>query len=212
MLRAMKLYYTPTSPFVRKVLVAARELSVRDRIETEFLRPQPTQSDPTLSASNPLNKIPALVLDSGEALYDSVVICEYLETLAEGRALVPREGLERFRVLRTQALCDGILDAGILVFYEKVLRPGELHWQAWLDGQAQKARQGLDALDREAHAWMALGEGAPVTLGHVCAGVTLGWLEFRNVFGDVREGRPSLAAWYARFAQRESMRETVPQG
>jgi glutathione S-transferase len=206
----MKLFYTPTSPFVRKVLVAAHELGLADRLETVFLRPVPTAADPALSAHNPLNKIPALVLDDGEALYDSPVIVEYLETLAGGaRRLIPAEGPERFRVLRTQALCDGILDAGILVFYERSQRPRELHWPAWLDGQTQKARQGLDALERLAAGWAATAD-APVDLGHVCAGVTLGWLEFRDAIGDVRAGRPHLTAWYARFRERASMRATAP--
>jgi glutathione S-transferase len=201
----MKLFYTPTSPFVRKVLVAARELGLDGRIETETLRPTPTKADATLSAANPLNKIPTLVLDDGTALFDSRVILEYLDSLHEGRPLVPRSGPERFRVLRTQALCDGILDAGILVYYERANRPKELHWEAWLDGQAEKARQGLDALEREHGAW-----GADVDLGQIAAACTLGWLEFRRPLADVRAGRPGLFAWYDRFRTRPSMRATEP--
>jgi len=207
----LKLFYTPTSPFVRKVLVAAHELGVADRLEPVLLRPMPTAADPTLSAHNPLNKIPALVLADGEALYDSPVIVEYLESLAAaGHApLVPAQGPERFRVLRTQALCDGILDAGILVFYERAQRPPALHWQPWLDGQTQKARQGLDALERLAAGWSTAAD-APVDLGHICAGVALGWLEFRDAIGDVRDGRPRLTAWYERFRERPSMQATAP--
>ena len=201
----MKLYFTPTSPFARKVLVAARELGVADRIETTLLRPAPTKADPELSRANPLSKIPALVLDDGSALYDSPVICEYLETLAGGRRLVPAAGAERFRVLRTQALCDGVLEAGVLVFYERAQRPRELHWEAWIAGQAEKARQGLDALEREAERF-----GAEVDLAQICAGVTLGWLEFRDPIGDVRAGRPALTRWYDAFRERESMKATEP--
>ena len=202
----MKLYSTPTSPFVRKVLVCARELGLADRIETELLRPTPTRADPTLSKANPLNKIPALVLDDGSTLYDSPVICDYLETLGEARSLVPATGADRWRVLRVQALCDGILDAGILHFYEKAQRPSELWWTPWLEGQREKALQGLDALEAEVARFDEL-----VDLGQICAGVTVGWLEFREVFGDVRAGRPALSAWYEAFAQRPSMVETAPR-
>lgn len=202
----MKLYYTPTSPFVRKVLVAAHELGLAQRIETELLRPSPTKADPTLSRTNPLNKIPALVTDDGDGLYDSPVIVEYLASLAPERNLLPASGAARWRVLRLQALCDGILDAGILVFYERTHRPKELWWPAWLDGQSEKALQGLDALEKE-----AAGFGDAVDLAQVCAGITLGWLEFRDVFGDLRATRPTLASWYARFAERPSMKATAPR-
>jgi len=136
----MRLYHTPTSPFVRKVMVAAHETGLVDRIETVFLRPVPMQPDPVLSKENPLSKIPVLITDDGP-LFDSPVICEYLDTLHGGRKLVEPSGPERFRTLRTQALCDGILDAAIVVFYEKQNRPKELHWQPWLDGHTQKVRQ-----------------------------------------------------------------------
>lgn len=202
----MKLYYTPTSPFVRKVLVVAHELGLADRIETVFLRPTPTQADPTLSRSNPLNKIPALVLDDGSALYDSPVICAYLESLA-GSSLTPASGPERWRVLRQQALCDGVLDAAILVFYERANRPAELHWAPWLDGQAQKARQGLAALEAEVASFPE-----HIDLAQVCAGVTLGWLEFRAPLGPLREDHPRLFAWYDRFRERPSMTATEPHG
>jgi glutathione S-transferase len=204
--RTMKLFYTPTSPFVRKVLVAAREVGLDGRIDLETLRPVPTKADATLSAVNPLNKIPALVLDDGSTLFDSRVILEYLDTLHERAPLVPKAGPERFRVLRTQALCDGILDAGILVFYERLNRPKELHWEAWLDGQAEKARQGLDALEREHGSW-----GADVDLGQIAAAVTLGWLEFRGALGDIRPGRPGLFKWYEHFRTRPSMLATEPK-
>jgi glutathione S-transferase len=203
----MKLFATDTSPFARKVLVAARELGLADRIEKVALRPSPLEANPALSAHNPLNKIPALLPDEGSALYDSAVICDYLDTLHDGRKLVPERGNTRFEVLRRQALCDGILEAGILVFYELSMRPQELHWAPWLDGQRQKVRQALDLLEGE-----AAGFGAEVDLGQICAGVTLGWLEFRKPVGDIRAGRPRLFAWYESFRQRPSMAATAPVG
>jgi glutathione S-transferase len=203
--RAVKLYYTPTSPFVRKVLVCAHELGLAEQIRCELLRPTPTKADPTLSKANPLNKIPALELEDGTALYDSPVICEYLEAMVPSKQLVPPAGIERWRVLRLQALCDGILDAGILHFYERQHRPKDLWWNPWLDGQREKALQGLDALEEEA----ARFEG-DVDLAQICAGVTVGWLEFRDVFGEIREGRPRLTRWYERFSTRPSMVSTAP--
>jgi glutathione S-transferase len=200
----MRLYYTASSPFVRKVLVAAHELGLQGRIETDFLRPSPTTADATLSLANPLAKIPALVMPDGTTLYDSRVICEYLDTLGP-RRLVPAEGTARFQTLRLQSLCDGILDAGILVRYEHVERPAPLKWDAWIKGQTQKAQQGLDALEREAASF-----GDAVDLAQICAAITFGWLEFRNPIGDIRTGRPNLTAFFERFSKRPSMMATVP--
>lgn len=187
-------------------MIVAHELGIVDRLETVFLRPVPTKADPVLTPTNPLSKIPALILDDGTALYDSAVICEYLMTLSERATLVPASGLERFRVLRQQALCDGILEAGILVFYEHASRPKELWWPAWLEGQTEKATLALDALEREVTTF-----GPNVDLGQICVGVALGWLEFRNAIGDVRSSRPKLFAWYDEFAKRPSMLATVPR-
>ncbi len=205
----MKLYYTSTSPFVRKVLLTAHELGLVDRLELTVLRPSPLAPDPVLSLTNPLSKIPALVLDDGSTLYDSRVICEYLDGLRghdDGPRLVPASGAERWRTLRLQALCDGILEAGILVFYERLQRPTELQWAPWLDGQTAKVRQGLDALEGEVEAW-----SGPVDAAQIAAGATLGWLEFRNAVGDIRQGRPRLGAWYEAFSQRPSMQATWPR-
>jgi glutathione S-transferase len=197
----MRLYYTATSPFVRKVMVVAHETGCA--LETTFLRPAPLETDETLSKENPLSKIPVLVTPDGP-LYDSPVICEYLDGLHTGRKLVPERGAERFRVLRLQALCDGILDAAIVVFYERLHRPKELVWEPWLEGHKQKAMQGLDALELE------VTEFGEVDLAQICAGITLGWLEFRAAVGDVRTGRPKLFAWYDAFRERASMKTTEP--
>ncbi len=201
----VKLFYTPTSPFVRKCLVVAHELGLHERIETETLRPSPTEVNPTLSAVNPLNKIPALVTDDGLVLYDSPVICEYLASLVPGQAVLPESGAVRFTALRRQALADGILDASVLVFYERLNRPTALWWDAWLVGQTQKALQGLDALEAEAATF-----GNAVDVGLITVASALGWLEYREVLGNIRESRPTLFAWYDRFATRPSMQATRP--
>jgi glutathione S-transferase len=203
----LRLFCTDTSPYVRKVLVAARELGLADRIEKVVLRPSPLEASPALSAHNPLNKIPALVGDDGTALYDSPVICEYLDTLHGGRKLVPESGPLRFEVLRLQALCDGMLEAGVLVYYELATRPKELHWAPWLDGQRQQARQALDALEVEVASFRP-----EIDLGQICAGVAIAWLEFRRPLGDIRLRRPALFAWYEAFRKRPSMAATEPVG
>jgi glutathione S-transferase len=196
----MKIFHTPTSPFVRKVMVVAREIGVT--LEPTFLRPTPLAADPILSKENPLNKIPVLMTPDGP-LYDSGVICEYLDGKNE---IIPASGAARFRVLRLQALCDGILDAGILVFYERTTRPPEQQFEPWLRGQAQKANQALDGLELECESFSS----STVDLAQICAGVTIGWLEFRNAIGDVRANRPKLFRWYEDFRQRPSMKETEP--
>lgn len=205
----MKLYYTPTSPYVRKVLVTAHELGLADRIETELLRPSPMSPSEVLSARNPLSKIPALVLDDDTTLYDSPVIGEYLASLvddATAERFLPARGPARWTALRRQALADGVLDAGILVFYERTQRPAELHWEAWISGQTKKVLQGLDAMEREVG---ELGDGFGV--GEVAAACALGWLTFRDVVGDWQSSRPRLASWFATVSERPSMRATVPR-
>jgi glutathione S-transferase len=201
----VKLYATTTSPFVRKVLVVAHERGLFDRIQQVTLRPSPLRADPDLSLANPLNKIPALVLDDGSTLFDSGVICEYLDTLGGESQLVPSSGPERWRVLSLHALADGVIEAGVLVFYERAQRPEDRRWQPWVDGQMQKVRQGLDALDRAAAGFPAGG----IDLGRIGAAAAIGWLQFRGVTDPLGD-RPALARWFSAFSERPSLRATVP--
>ena len=200
----MKLHWSPRSPFVRKVMVFAHETGLAPKIERVRSVVAMTKPNAALMQDNPLSKIPTLVTDDGTILYDSDVICEYLDSLGGGR-LIPATGEERWRVLRQQALTDGILDAAILLFYERAQRPAEFHWQPWLDGQAEKARQGLAALETEVASFPE-----PVDLAQIAAGITLGWLEFRAPLGDLRATHPRLFAWYDRFRERPSMKATEP--
>ena len=201
----MKLFYTDTSPFVRKVMVVASELGLLGEIETVFLRPTPLSPNSALSTGNPLSQIPALVLDDETTLYDSRVICEYLESLSPSATLTPKLGPERFAVLRQQALADGMLSAGILAFYEQKLRPKNLHWAPWIDGQLAKVRQGLDALDREAATFER-----EVDIGQIAAAVAVGWIEYRGLIQEIRHERASLFQWYDAFRARVSMQSTEP--
>jgi glutathione S-transferase len=201
----MKLYISPQSPFARKVRVVARETGLAARIEEVAAAVSPVKANAEVGRANPLVKVPTLVLDDGATLFDSPVICEYLDSLHAGRKLFPPAGEARWTALRLQAVGDGILDAGILARYETVLRPEALRWPDWIAGQRGKWHAGLDHLERSAGALA----GAP-TIGSIAAACALGWLDFRYGAEDWRASRPALARWYETFAARESMRATAP--
>ena len=201
----MKLYHSPASPFVRKALVAAHEIGLADGIEIVPMAMTPVASVPELDEENPLGKIPALVLDDGSALYDSPVICEYLDTRHDGPRLFPADGPARWTALRRQALADGLLDAAILCRYETFLRPEERRWTNWIDGQRGKFRRALDALEGEADAF-----GDTVDIGTISAACAADYLDFRSLDDGWRDSRPRLAAWLERFAARPSMQATLP--
>jgi glutathione S-transferase len=202
----MRLYFTPTSPFVRKVLIAAHETGTIARIETQLLRPTPEAPDAELSKTNPLSKIPALILDDGTGLYDSRVIIEYLDSLHQGEHLIPTAGPERFFALKMQALADGMLDAGVLLFYEKDKRPREKIWEEWIAGQKRKIEQGLDALEREASRFRP----ERPDVGQIAGAAALGWFVFRKIVDAPFQRRPRLQDWHAAFSQRPSMVKTQP--
>ena len=200
----MKLCYSPTSPYVRKVVILAQEAGLDGRVERIESNAW-NEADP-LPNTNPLGKVPALVTDEGEALYDSVVICEYLDSLHDGTKFFPANGAARWRALRQHALANGILDAAILAMLENKRRPEELRWDAWSTRQTDKITRGLDKLENEAADLGAAPDIATITVG--CA---LGYLDFR--FPDLgwRGSRPALAAWYESFSQRPSFQATVPK-
>lgn len=201
----MKLYHSNTSPFVRKCLVAARELGLAAKIELVPAAAHPINRDAGVVAKNPLGKIPVLVADDGAVLYDSRVIVEYFDAMAGGGRLVPREGAARFRVLTLQALADGILDAAVLCRYEVAARPEPLRWADWTNGQTEKIAAGLDALEARAGSF-----GERVDVGTIAFGCALGYLDFRFATLGWRASRPNAAAWYERFGARDSMVATRP--
>jgi glutathione S-transferase len=203
----MKLFYAAASPFVRIVLVTAAELGIADRIETVDGMTTPMNANPALADANPVAKLPTLVTDDGQALYDSRVICEYLVTEAGNETMLPPRGPERWKALRDLALINGILDAGVLLRYELAYRPADLQWEEWKDGQRGKIDRALDELERD----MAALEGT--TLVSIAAACALGYLDFRFSDRDWRASRPKLAAWYDDdWAKRPSMTTTVPEG
>ena len=199
----MQLYLNPASPFARKVLVVAHERGLIERLEPVNVLPLPIRPVPELARVNPLGKVPCLVLDGGETLYDSRVIAEYLDALPGAPALFPPAGAPRWAALRQQALGDGILDAAVAVRYERVVRPAERQFPEWIEGQLIKVRQGLAALERE--------PAAPgLTIGQVAAACALGYLDFRFPEEGWRTRHPRLASFYEEFSARPSMRATVP--
>ena len=199
----MKLRYSPTSPYVRKVTVTALETGLHDRIErvpTDTREPRPD-----FLADNPLGKVPTLITDDGLPLFDSRVICEYLDSLHDGHKLFPVDVPARWRTLRLMALADGILDAGVLRRME-TLRPEKEHSPAWIERQKAKVARGLDMLEREVPRFHRL-----VTIGQITVGCCLGWLDFRyGTAEDWRISRPLISDWYSMFMVRPSMVATVP--
>ncbi len=199
----MQLYSSPASPFARKVRVSAHELGLDARLQLINITLSPVNPHAGLRTHNPLGKIPALVTDGGETLYDSPVICEYLDALAGGGRLIPTAAAARWTALRRQALADGLTDATVLVRYEQAVRPAALRWQDWIEGQFLKVRTALDALEQEDL------EG-PFDIGAVSLACALGYLDFRFAEERWREARPRLAAWYDAVSQRPSLLATRP--
>src|SRR5712691_2381037 len=198
----MKLRHAAGSPFVRKVMVLAHEHGIVDRIELVPTAVSPVQVNDGLAPENPLMKVPSLVTDDGQTLFDSPVICEYLDNLASGRKLFPAAGPARWTALRQQAVGDGILGALILCRYETV-RPEYIRCSAWTEGQMRKAHQGLAAVERE-------DLSGPRTIGHIAIGCMVGYLDFRFPDDGWRQRHPKLAAWYREIEQLPSMQATKP--
>ncbi|HVI50738.1 MAG TPA: glutathione S-transferase N-terminal domain-containing protein [Candidatus Sulfotelmatobacter sp.] len=199
----MKLRYSPTSPYVRKVTILALETGLDDRIE----RLKTNAWDPAtdLPADNPLGKVPALILDDGQQVYDSPVICEVLDSLHDGAKFFPPAGPARWTAIRRQALADGILDAALQVVIESLRRPVEYRWSGWIDRQKAAIARGLNQLEQE-----AADLGKQFTIGEVAIAAALGYLDFRQIADDWRRTHPRLAAWYAEAEKRPSVAATVP--
>jgi glutathione S-transferase len=199
----MKLHYNPASPYVRKVRVLALETGLMGDIELVSVTLTPTSPDANLCSDNPIGKIPTLVREDGGALYDSRVICEYLDSLHDSARMFPNNGEARWTAVRRQALADGILDAAVGTRYETFLRPEEHRWPDWVDNQMAKVRRSLDVLESESLVGL-------VDIGTISVACALGYLDFRYPDEAWRDSRPRLAAWFEEFAGRSSMVETAP--
>jgi glutathione S-transferase len=202
----MKLIGSLASPFVRKVRVVLAEKKLDYDYELENV----WAPDTKINESNPLGKVPCLMMDDGSPMYDSRVIVEYLDTLTPVCKLLPPNSRDRANVKVWEALADGVLDAAILVRLENILRPPEQQSQAWIDRQLVKVSAGLAVMSKD------LGEqnfcmGTHYTLADVAVGCTLGWLAFRFPEIDWRGDYPNLARLYDKVSERPSFRDTVPQ-
>ena len=197
----MKGYGAKVSPFTRKVRVAAIETGQGDLIDWEMVvmadRPA------ALAENNPLDKVPVVVLDDGSRLYDSPVICEYLDSLHDGPKLIPADGAARWDVLRLQALGDGVCDAAVL-YGAEMRRPEEFRFQPFIERQLAKIAAGLDQLDGEVDKL----EG-PLTIAPIAVATAMSYMELRECLPDWRATRPRLATWYDAFRRRPSMAETA---
>jgi glutathione S-transferase len=188
----MILRSSPASPFARKVRIAMSLLGQADQIEIRDT--DLNSADDPIRTQNPLGKVPALILEDGAAYYDSRVILDYLDHLAGGGRILPREPQARFEALRLQALCDGILEASLLIVYEGRYRPPEMKVQSWLDRQSEKVTRGLAVLEAAPPP-----VATPPTVGQIALACVLGYRDLR-FGGDWRRDHPRLVAWHDKFA------------
>ncbi len=201
----MRLFHSPASPYVRKVVVLLHELGRIDDVTLDTVTTTALASDERLKAANPLARLPALQRDDGVTLYDSRVITTYINELYGGN-LYPT-GNRRWENLTLEATGDGIMDSGVSISYEKRLRPENEQSPAWIEAQWGKVANAVSVLNTR---WMSHLSG-PLDMGQIAVGCALGYLDFRHGDRDWRQGRDSLAAWEARFAARESMQATRPE-
>lgn len=203
--RTMDLIYQTHSPYARKVLVFAHEAGIAGQLRVVHQETSPTNRNDDVFAVNPLGKVPVLVLADGEAIFDSIVICDYLGSLDGGIRLIPQGGRARRSALRLQALAQGLCDAGIALRWETVRRPEALRYPPLAEGMTAKLVESYDYLEREADF------DAPLHVGHIALATALSWLEFREL-PAFEPGRPRLAHWYRSFSERPSMRATLYDG
>jgi glutathione S-transferase len=201
----MKLYYSPTSPYARKVRITALETKLDKKIELVNVALTPVAPNADVDKHNPIGKIPALSV-KGMDLFDSPVICEYLDSQHKGRKLLARKGRDRWVALRLQAMADGLLDAALLARYEGFLRPEDKRWPEWSTGQIKKIDGVLGQLESEAKSLKGR-----LTLGTISVVCALGYLDFRFADHDWRARHPKLAKWFATVSKMPSVKATVPK-
>ena len=201
----MKLHWSSRSPYVRKVMICACERGVADGIERIHSEVSMSRPNPAVMRHNPIGKIPTLILDDGRVLYESVVICEYLDSLGTtGSPLFPPRGEERWLALRWHALGDGMLDT-LLLWRSELRKPVERQTPEWLAGFTLKIENGLAVIEAEADALARSSFG----IGHVGIGTALAYLDFRFAHLGWRGDCPRSAAWMEQFLERDSVRKTT---
>lgn len=204
----MKLFYAPLSPFARKARVLTIELGLEYKVESVDISGvgiSPVENHDEINTHNPLGMIPVLVLDDGSSLYDSPVICEYLNHLGDG-AFFPQDVTARFKALQLQALGDGIMDLAVALRYEEALRPAELQWPEWISHQYQKIERGFATLEKQCASF-----STEPTIGEVAVACALGYYDARFTDKQWRNGHPGLTQWFdGNMMRRKSMSSTVP--
>jgi len=204
----MRLFYNQASPYARKVRVFVHEIGIAGRVEmVDCGLLSPIAPNAEVVASNPVGKIPTLIDDDGNAVFDSRVICELLDDQHEGPSRFPANGPARWRALTRQALGDGLLDAALLVRYELLLRPEGKRSTEWVDNQWDKVLRSLDRLEHDATG----GGGGVFDIGSITLACALSYLDFRFADEAWRERRPRIAEWFESVAERPSMTATTPQ-
>ena len=188
----MKLLSSPASPFGRKVKMTIAMKNLKDKVEVTTV--DATKGDATLSAANPMGRIPVLITGDGHVIHDSHVICEYLDSIGTGPALFPA-GPTRWEALTRASLADGITEAALLMVYEGRYRPENMKVQSWLDRQTSKINASLDVLEKNPPMW----KDAP-DYGHLSLAAALGYLDFRHG-GTWRAAHPKMVAWLDTFAR-----------
>jgi len=202
----MKLLYQTHSPYARKVLVFAHEAGLQQRIAVEHHETSPTNANADVFAENPLGKVPVLLRTGLPPLFDSDVICAYLDTLHEGDRLIPEADEERWRALRLQAVAQGMAEAGIAIRWESIRRPVHLRYPSLQFGYERKLEQSYAWLDYELHD----NESSHPNIGHIALATTLDWLVFRDLPSFRNHRR--LSAWFDAFNTRPSMIATPLSG
>ena len=195
----MKLIFSPTSPYVRKCLVTAAEVGLLDRLTLEVGSAHPINRDANILPHNPLGKVPTLITDEGQNLFDSRVICEYLNHLGGGD-LLPEPGPLRWRAQTLQALGDGILDAALLIRYEKNARPEALRWSEWVDGKHHAIHTSLTHLNEHPSDFQA-----PFHLGLLTVSCALWYLDLRFPELQWRDRYPQLSQSAKEIMNRPAM-------
>jgi len=198
----MKLAFSAASPYVRKVVACAIARGLKDKIEIWKI----ATTDPALLPVNPLSKVPTLVTDDGMSLYDSPVICEYLDSIGTAAKLFPAAGPARWKALCQEALGDGILDA-TQPRRREIALPQDDGRKGYIELQQGKVSRALDVLEKEAGSL-----GLLTTIGEITIGCALGYLDFRYANEPWRPGHPKLEAWYAKVAKLPPLAETMPVG
>ncbi len=201
----MKLIYSPASPFVRKVVVLMHEAGLTNKVTLNPVATTALNTADDARAANPLGKIPALVRDGDSTIFDSRVICRYLDDLA-GSNLYPADRL--WDVLTLEALADGIMESAVSMVYEVRLRPENEQSPAWIDAQWSKVTHALAALEADQFA-AASGD---VNMGQLAVACALGYLDFRHAGRNWQADYPKLATWQQQIGARASMSATTPAG